>query len=180
MCAAGIAIEHVEETSATAIFQKGRGSMNSGKIIKACLSVSVFIAALTIPAYSLQPPSPELVSDLTKGLAVTPQQATGGAGALFGLAKSRLSPADFGKITAVVPGIDSFLKAAPSTGGESGLSALTSSIPGKAGSMASAATAFQKLGLSPDMVGKFAPILTNFVQAKGGANVASLLSGALK
>jgi hypothetical protein len=30
------------------------------------------------------------------------------------------------------------------------------------------------------MVEKFVPVLTNFLQAKGGANVASLLSGALK
>jgi hypothetical protein len=99
---------------------------------------------------------------------------------LFGLAKSRLNPADFGKIAAVVPGMGSFLKAAPSTGGGSGLEGLTGSLPGNLGGMASAATSFQKLGLSPDMVGKFVPILTNFVQAKGGANVASLLSGALK
>jgi hypothetical protein len=74
----------------------------------------------------------------------------------------------------------SFLKAAPSTGGGSGLSGLTSSLPGGMGSMASAATSFQKLGLSPEMVQKFVPILTNFLHAKGGANVASLLSGALK
>jgi len=34
--------------------------------------------------------------------------------------------------------------------------------------------------MSPDMVGKFVPQLTQFVQAKGGSGVASLLSGALK
>jgi hypothetical protein len=152
----------------------------SVRIPRACLSVIVFIAALTVPGHSLQPPSPELVSELTKGLSVTPSQATGGAGTLFALAKSRLSPADFSKIAAVVPGMDSFLKAAPSTGGGSGLSALTGSLPGSMGALASAATKFQKLGLKPDMVERFVPILTSFVQAKGGANVASLLSGALK
>jgi hypothetical protein len=151
-----------------------------GKIIDACLSIVVFIAAQTIPAHSLQPASPELVSELTKGLSVTPQQATGGAGTLFRLAKSRLSATDFDKVAAVVPGMGSFLKAAPSTGGGSGLSGLTGSLPGKVGGLASAATGFQKLGLSPDMVQKFVPVLTNFLQAKGGANVASLLSGALK
>lgn len=148
------------------------------RITLACFAIIALIAAQSIPAHSLQPASPELVGQLTQGLSVTPEQATGGAGALFGLAKSKLSPADFGKIAAVVPGMDSFLKAAPSTGG-SGLSNLTGSLPGNVGGLASAATAFQKLGLSPDMVGKFVPILTNFVQAKGGSNVASLLSGAL-
>ena len=150
------------------------------KITNACLSLVLCIVAQTIPAYGLQPASPELVSDLTKGLSITPQHATGGAGTLFSLAKSRLSPTDFSKIAAVVPGMSSFLKAAPSTGGGSGLSGLTASLPASVGGLASAATAFQKLRLSPDMVQKFVPILTNFLQAKGGANVASLLSGALK
>jgi len=150
------------------------------KIASACLSIVVLIAAQTIPAHGLQPASPELVGELTKGLSITPHQATGGAGALFGLAKSRLNPADFSKIAAVVPGMGSFLKAAPSSSGGSGLSGLTSSLPGNMGGLASAGTAFQKLGLSPGMVEKFVPILTNFLQTKGGANVASLFSGALK
>ena len=123
-----------------------------GRINLACLSIVVFIATETIAAYGLQPPSPELVGELTKGLSVTPQQATGGAGTLFGLAKSRLSPPDFSKVAAVVPGMGSFLKAAPSTGGGSGLSGLTGSLPGNVGGLASAATLFQKLGLSPAML----------------------------
>ena len=163
------------------LFRTQGDLMKSAKRIAfACLSVAIFIAVQTRIAYCLQPPSPELVGNLTKGLSVTPQQATGGAGALFNLAKSRLNPTDFSKIAAVVPGMDSFLKAAPSTSKSSGLSGLTSALPGSVGGVASAASSFQKLGLSPDMVTKFAPILTNFVQAKGGANVASLLSGALK
>jgi Protein of unknown function VcgC/VcgE (DUF2780) len=158
-----------------------RGTVRSqGRIANAYLSIVVFFAVQTIPAFSLQPPSPELVGDLTKGLSITSQQATGGAGALFGLAKSQLSAADFGKIAAVVPGMGSFLKAAPSTGGGSALSGLTSALPGNMGGLASVASAFQTLGLSPDTIQKFAPIMTSFLQAKGGSNVASLLSGVLK
>ena len=158
------------------------GTMNCStkSFAVACLSIIALIASQAVSAYGLQPASPELVGQLTKELSVTPQQATGGAGALFSLAKSRLSVADFNKIAAVVPGMGSFLKEAPSTSGGSGLSDLTGSLPGNLGGLASAATAFQKLGLSPEMVGKFVPILTNFVQSKGGANLASLLSGALK
>ncbi len=124
--------------------------------------------------------SPELVGQLTKELSVTPAQATGGAGALFSLAKSRLSPEDFGKVAAAVPGMNSFLKAAPSTDNMSGLSSLAGSLPGGVGGLASTTASFEKLGLSPGMVGKFVPILTKFVQIKGGTNTASLLSGALK
>ena len=143
------------------------------------LSIMSLLAVQCLPAYGLEPASPELVGQLTKGLSITPAQATGGAGTLCSLAKSRLSAADFKKVAAAVPGMGSFLKAAPSTGDTSGLSGLTSALPGNIGGIASAATSFQKLGLSPDMVGKFVPILTGFVQSKGGANVASLLSGAL-
>jgi hypothetical protein len=128
-------------------------------------------------------PSPELVGDLTKQLSVTPAQATGGAGALFGLAKSRLGAADFSKVAAVVPGMNGFLKAAPSAGhqggGLPGISSLSGALPSGVSGLASTAQSFQKLGLSPSMVGKFVPVLTQFVQSKGGTGVASLLSGAL-
>ena len=130
-------------------------------------------------------PSPELVGLLTNQLSVTPAQATGGAGTIFGLAKSHLSSTDFSKIAAVVPGMGGFLKAAPaasslSGGGIPGISSISASLPGATGGLGAAAGSFQKLGLSPDMVTKFLPILTQFVQAKGGPAVASLLSKGLK
>lgn len=147
----------------------------------ALLSTVVFFAVQSIPAHGLQPPSPELVGSLTKGLSITPHQATGGAGTLFALAKSRLSPADFGKISAAVPGMSSFLHAAPATSGGSDLASLAGSLGGSSmGALASAATGFQKLGLSPSMVQKFLPIVTSFLQSKGGAGLASLFSSALK
>ena len=152
--------------------------MNRVRVI-ACLSV-VFLLGQFGFAQKATPASPELVGQLSKELSITPAQATGGAGALFGVAKSRLSLADFSKVSAAVPGMGSFLKAAPAPDNTSGLSSLTGSLPGGLGGLASAAGSFQKLGLSPDMVGKFVPILTKFVEGKGGASAASLLSGALK
>jgi hypothetical protein len=127
--------------------------------------------------------SSELIGELTKSLSITPKQASGGAGALFGLAKSRLSPTDFSKVAASVPGIDGLIKSAPAAsggGGIPGLSSVQSSLPGGLGGLASVAGSFKKLGLSPDMISKFVPILTNFVSNKGGASVGSLLAGVLK
>jgi hypothetical protein len=123
-------------------------------------------------------PSPELVGQLTKELNITPKQATGGAGALFGLAKTRLKPDEFGEVSKAVPGMDGLLKAAPKPKGAMG--ALGSALPGGAGGLASVAGSFKSLGLSPDMASKFVPVMTKFVDAKGGANAASLLGGALK
>jgi hypothetical protein len=168
-----------------------RTGLNRARVLTSASCLLVLLAAtpgsmqaqkaITTAAKS---PSPELVGQLSKQLSVTPAQATGGAGALFGLAKNRLSAPDFSKIAAVVPGMNGLLKAAPSasasTGGLSGLSGLSSSLPGGAGGLASTASSFQKLGLSPDMVSKFVPILTQFVQAKGGSSIASLLSKGLK
>ncbi len=76
--------------------------------------------------------------------------------------------------------MDGFLKAALEQEGGSALGPLESVLSGGSGGLASVAGAFESLGLSPDMVSKFIPVITQFVQSKGGANVASLLLSALK
>lgn len=158
----------------------------------ACFQVSSVQAELptlptapTNPAAAVIPganPSPELVGQLTKGLGITQDQAVGGSGALFGLAKSRLKPEEFAKVSDAVPGMDGLLAAAPksSLGGDSPLGALGSVLPSKVAGLATMAGSFKSLGLTPDMIGKFVPIMTNFVGAKGGAATSSLLAGALK
>ena len=134
------------------------------------------------PAASAAKANPELVGALTKELGATPEQAAGAAGALFGVAKSRLSADEFSQVAQAVPGMDALLGAAPSTSagaGPAGIGGLSKSV-GTAGSLASAASAFSKLGLKPDLVGKAVPVLTSFVTKSGGANVGQLLAGALK
>ena len=121
----------------------------------------------------------ELVGQLTKALSITPAQASGGAGALFGLAKSRLAPADFSKVAGSVPGIEGLIKSAPAPSKNTALGGLGNSLGGLGG-LASLASPFKKLGLPPEMIAKFVPVLTNYVESKGGASVAALLSGALK
>ena len=123
--------------------------------------------------------NPELIDALSKEIGATPEQAAGAAGALFGLAKSRLSADEFSQVSNAVPGMDSLLSAAPAVGAVGTAGAL-SQAAGSAGGLASAASAFSKLGLKPDMVSKAIPVLTSFVTKSGGANVANLLAGALK
>lgn len=124
-------------------------------------------------------PNSELVGKLTKQLNITPEQATGGAGAIFGLAKSRLNAADFSKLAASVPGMNGFLKAAPASKGTP-LDSLGSIAHGGTGGLASLAGSFKSLGLSPSMAGKFVPVLENYIKSKGGSSVANLFAGALK
>lgn len=123
--------------------------------------------------------SPELVGALSKELGSTPEQAAGAAGTLFGVAKSRLKADEFSQIAKAVPGMDALLKAAPGGSAPTGTSGLPQ-LPGSAGGLATAATAFQKLGLTPDMVSKAVPVLTSMVTKSGGADVGKLLAGALK
>ena len=121
-----------------------------------------------------------LVGQLSKELSITRPQARGGAGALFNLAKSRLTSNEFSKIAAAVPGMNGLLKAAPAPSQNSELSNLEGSLPGNMGRTAEVAEAFHKLGLSPTMAAKFLPIMSKFVQSKGGQSTASLLEKALK
>ena len=129
--------------------------------------------------------NPELVGALTKELGATPQQAAGAAGALFGLAKTKLAPADWTKVAGAVPGMDGLLKAAPAvsaaptgTAGVAGLGAATGAAG--IGGLASMASSFNALGLKPEMVSKAVPILTSYVTKSGGAGVGQLLAGVLK
>ena len=121
--------------------------------------------------------SPALVGELSKQIGATPEQSAGAAGALFGVAKSRLKADEFSQIASAVPGMDSLLKAAP---GASGTTGALSQLGGGASGLAGAASSFSKLGLSPDMVSKAVPVLTSYVTKSGGSKVGSLLSGALK
>ena len=147
-------------------------------------AVVVTLSAASIFAQAPEPSaaasaSPELVGALSKELGGSPEQAAGAAGALFGLAKSRLSADEFSKVAAAVPDMDALLAAAPAPSAVG-----TSGALGQAGAsvtgLSSAASAFTKLGLKPDMVSKAIPILTGFVSKSGGADVASVLAGALK
>jgi len=149
-------------------------------LIAICLFACTGVANAQLPGVSN--PSPELVGQLTKQLSITPEQAIGGSGALFGFAKTKLKPQDFLKVSNAVPGMDGLLKAAPTpkAGGNDPLTAISSAIPGKAGAVASVAGSFKQLGLSPQTATKFIPIMTQFVKMKGGANVAGLLTGAFK
>jgi|SRR5215831_10268036 len=145
-----------------------------------CTVILVGVVGAQVPA-NPKNPDPELVGQLSNQLNVTPTQATSGAGAIFGLVKSRLSAGDFSKVAAAVPGMDGFLKAAPTSGGGPSTGAGLPGLPGgAAGGLASLAGSFQSIGLSPSMVGKFAPIIENYLGSKGGSGVASLFGGALK
>jgi hypothetical protein len=146
-------------------------------------ALCVFAANLFAQTSAVASAGSGLISQLSKGLAISPTQAKGGAGTLFSLAKSRLTEGEFSKVSSAVPNMGSLLKAAPPLTHQSEFSSLESELPGSMGSMgrmAEAAEAFHKLGLSPEMAAKFLPIMSNYVESRGGSESAGLLEKALK
>ena len=133
----------------------------------------------------------QLISMLMGNLNVSQEQATGGAGAVFGAAKEKMSPQDFSTVSDALPGIGDLITAAPGiTGsGGSGKSGVSSMLGGLAGSKSSAANSlgglssltdtFSQLGLGPDMVGKYVDQILQFADSQGGKEVMNLLKNAL-
>ena len=127
----------------------------------------------------------DLISTLTNTLGITQKQAEGGTGALFQNAKDNLSPEDFKKVSDAVPDINQYLAAAPpkaesKSGLEGALGSTLSSLGGgaaKAGSLLDLQSAFSKLGMDSSTLGKFVPVVLDFVQSEGGQNVVGLLKG---
>jgi hypothetical protein len=113
-----------------------------------------------------------LVSNLTSQLGVSKTQAAGGTAALLSMAQSNLDGGQFSGITDKVSGLTGLLG-----GGESGSSGLASSLLGNVQSLQGVQSAFSALGMSPDMIGQFAPVILKFL---GGQGVAGNLLGSLQ
>jgi hypothetical protein len=122
----------------------------------------------------------KLIGSLVDTLGVSEEQATGGSGAVFKEAKNNMSSVDYSQLLNAVPGIDSLISAAPQTGGLAGkASSLLGGSAGSVGGMTALADSFSKLGLSPDMVNQFVPVILDFVQSEGGQQAMTLLKSAL-
>jgi hypothetical protein len=126
--------------------------------------------------------SAELVGQLAKELGSTTKQAEGAAGSLFRLAKTRMTPENFGKVANAVPGMDGLLAAAPALEAKGGGAGAVGKKVGAEGlgSLAEVAQSFRKLGLKPDMVKKAVPVVTDYIGKKGGGDLAKLVRDSLK
>ena len=147
------------------------------------ISIKVFIF-LVIGIFSIASPATadtsKLIGLLVDKLGVSDEQAAGGSGAVFKEAKNNMDPGDYSQLLKAVPGIDSLISSAPEVGGLTGkASSLLGSSGGSATGMANLADSFSKLGLAPDMVNQFVPVILDFVQSEGGQQAMTLLKSAL-
>jgi hypothetical protein len=125
-----------------------------------------------------------LTDTLVKKLGITSEQAQGGAGALFQVAKGKLDAGQFAELSKSVPEMNSLLNAVPKQSGAlSGLAGSVSSVMGDSsnsyGNLASLASTFKTLNLSPDMAGQFVPVVVDYVRTNGGELTANMLQSAL-
>jgi hypothetical protein len=142
--------------------------------------MTVFVAVLGVTGTSRAQTS-ELIGRLTSQLGVTEQQATGGAGSLFGFAKEQMGVSDFGVVSSALPGVDSLIGAAPETSSGGMMGSATSLLGGSSsslGDMAGVASQFSDLGMSADMVNQFVPVILEHAQTAGSEQAMQLLQGA--
>jgi hypothetical protein len=126
----------------------------------------------------------ELTNVLVQQLGVTQQQAMGGAGALLQIAKTRMNPEAFAKLSQQVPDVSQLLSAVPALQSQSGLGGLAGKLGGLAGgsSIGTALTAvsiFQQLGMKPETMQKFIPVVVDYVRGNTGDAIAGGLNAAL-
>jgi hypothetical protein len=151
--------------------------MSNRFFIKIIVLMAMGIFSITGPVSA---DTSKLIGSLVDTLGVSEDQATGGAGAVFKEAKNNMSSGDYSQLLNAVPGIDSLISAAPQAGGLAGkASSLLGGSAGSAKGMAALADSFSKLGLSPDMVNQFVPVILDFVQSEGGQQAMTLLKNAL-
>lgn len=125
----------------------------------------------------------ELSEMLVGQLGVDSTQAMGGVGAILALARQRLSPLDFMRLSDNFPEMDQYLSAVPQSGASISWFSSPESLMGESnhglGGLAVLANSFRKLGMDADMIGQFVPIVLQYVQAQSGPEALSLLQGAL-
>jgi len=167
----------------------------------------LFIALVTCAggAWSSGAVAGGLADLLVSKVGVTQPQALGGAGSIFKLAKNQMSADNFAQLSGAVPDMDSYLDAAPALGtaaptlstaapasgtgalagaaasalGGGALGGQAAAVGGKLATLQQLAPAFEQLGMKQKLVGKFVPVVVDYVKQQGGASTAQLLTGAL-
>jgi Protein of unknown function VcgC/VcgE (DUF2780) len=99
-----------------------------------------------------------LLGALTGQLGLTEDQARGGVGSYLTLLQEKLAKGDFDKIASLVPGASGYLDSAKKLGAVTGPLKNLQGLNGALG----------KLGMNAETVGKFTPLVTNYLGKLGG------------
>ena len=118
----------------------------------------------------------DFIKGIMNAASVNKDQAKGGAGALFEMAKENMGKGDFDKVSEVIPDMGGLLASVPKVGGSS--SSLLGSAATQLAGMPKVLAVFDKLGISRDKVQLFTPFIVNYVEKKGSKALGKLLEKA--
>ncbi len=133
------------------------------------LPLSVFAQTTDLLNAAKDSMSGSLTGSMQDKLDISKDQAEGGIGSVLTLAQENLSADDFSRFSGMIPGADSYLGAAKS------LCAFTCPLNNVAGLNG----ALGSLGMSPDVVSRFVPTLSDLLGQFGGPEATKLLQMAL-
>ncbi len=119
---------------------------------------------------------------LTETLGVSEEQAEGGMGSLFNLAKESLSQEQFGELSTALPGVEQLLGAVPviseNTQSDSGLGGLLNSAAQYSDSLKAVnqvSQQFQALGLDSKMIMQYLQVAQQYLNTPQGQQAKQLL-----
>jgi len=136
-----------------ALFGLGSNSDSDNKLDTSTLTS---IAGTLSGQADTQSSSP-IVDMLSSQLGVSPQQATGGAGALLALASNSLSESNSSELSGLIPGMSALQNSAPG-------------LMGMATNLSAVNDIFSGLGLDPAMVSQFAPLILQYLTSQGASS----------
>lgn len=134
-------------------------ALDFGSIMQAVTPVAQSAA----PAVDTSMTKNPLIQNLTSSLGVTPTQAIGGTAVILNDAKNNMKPADFSALNSKMPQVGSLLSAVPSTFTKTG----------------TPETQFSLLGMAPEMINKFTPLILQYLQSGTTPGMAQLVQSAL-
>lgn len=114
--------------------------------------------------------SGSLAGMLESQLGVTQSQAEGGIGSILSLARERLDAKDFDRLAAAIPGAEGYIDTAKNLG----------AVAGPLSNVSDLTAALGRLGISPDMIDRFVPAVTDLVGKIGGDDARQLLASVLR
>ena len=111
-----------------------------------------------------------LIGTVSSQLGVTEEQAMLGTAAVLILARTKMTPEEFQKVTSTMSGVNSILQNTNNM----------SKLPSTIGSMAELYTAVSNLGIRSSLIDSIVPLVLTYAQVTGGNNSYLPLQTALK
>ena len=98
-------------------------------------------------------------------LGLSGDQSAGAVGSVLSMAQGKLSPTDYGKVAAAVPGASTYVEKAETANG---------------GPVTNLDAAYSKLGISPEIGAQVTPLVVSGISKLTGPTVGGLLSSVIK